>query len=371
MYHKKFPTQKFYENFYACVAYGVKAKNIEESALTRFLAISDTTVNFYKPKVSHNFFKSTRLFFEKNYLHTSKFNSLEVKGGIFRFEHVVDESLFEDPESTSTAANVEEDTTKKGDWYKDVKEEDEGDDQGKTGWGDDWDGEKEDEKSDSDDGWGDDSSDDSDDGWGDDSDDGWGDDSDDGWGDDSDDGWGDDSDDNEGWGDGSGTDSEDESEWDDDKRKVANDEADAFGDEDMDTFESFGKSTNTYTPYEPTMPILTGPFLVIENMDLAMNSIYDTLIIQNTSAALLVNNHTIVGNGGRTNWSKLGLDSTNVYCDLHDYTFNARVAKMQASFAEFHYTEKLDTNIVQGVFEYKAHINNKDLKKARYPLSLT
>ncbi|MDW3649115.1 MAG: hypothetical protein R8P61_18745 [Bacteroidia bacterium] len=74
---------------------------------------------------------------------------------------------------------------------------------------------------------------------------------------------------------------------------------------------------------------------------------------------------TFIGEKGRVDWSKLGLDKEDVYCEFGKYKINANFGLVKVDTVQFYYKSMIDGYLV-GKFEDR-NVGFKSLKKANYP----
>ncbi|MGB0524070.1 MAG: hypothetical protein ACPGJS_13965 [Flammeovirgaceae bacterium] len=91
MFDKKYLPSPHFENFYACVAYGMENDLIGQAQMNNFLAIADTVLKIYKGKVYSDFLKHTRSIVEYNQLYRSRYNSCQLLAGKLTFGHAIDD----------------------------------------------------------------------------------------------------------------------------------------------------------------------------------------------------------------------------------------------------------------------------------------
>jgi hypothetical protein len=113
-------------------------------------------------------------------------------------------------------------------------------------------------------------------------------------------------------------------------------------------------------------PAYEAPVLHYENTDLVYKNIgRDSTRIKNTRGDFNLIAITFVGNRGRVDWSKVGLDSSDVYCDFRDYKLNFHYGLIKVDTVDFHYNSLLKEPIV-GMFE-DLNLGYKNINKANYP----
>ena len=311
---KGYPPNPHYVEFYACVAFGVKNDMIVGEKLTQFLLIADTTCRIYKAPVFPNFIRNSRIFLETKKLYDSKYNSCTPTGGTFTFGHTRDFAML-DPEYevVEEIPLIEEDITFESEpdtlsW--DEPDEESSDD---DGW-DDWEIEES-----------------------------------------TDDGWEVDTLDGSVWEEGVGAkDLEEEikpmAEW----MKAR-----------WEKEKELGSAAKLFIASVMPKPTVKGPFIDIQNTDLVFSSIYDTMVITNTSGQLMLKNLEFVGDSGRVTWEELRLDPNNVYADLSAYNINLKKPELFAEAAHMTYLPSIDISI-PGICIYKIDPAN-GRPNAKYP----
>ena len=122
-------------------------------------------------------------------------------------------------------------------------------------------------------------------------------------------------------------------------------------------------NNNNSTYYKPLQPQVNGEILSFKNTSFVFVTVSDSLTVENTSGDLMIKTYTFVGNGGKVNWSSLGLP--DVTADLKEYNFDIRNARLHAEDVTFNYPEKLEKSIV-GIFDYVGN-PHKSIKDANFP----
>lgn len=112
-------------------------------------------------------------------------------------------------------------------------------------------------------------------------------------------------------------------------------------------------------------PAYQAPVLRYSETDLIYKNYRDSTHILRTQGDFNLVAITFVGNKGRVDWSKMGLDSSDVYCDFHDYKLNFHYGLVQVDTVDFYYKSLLKEPIV-GFFE-DLNLGHKNLNKANYP----
>ncbi|MBB6461482.1 hypothetical protein [Flammeovirga kamogawensis] len=336
--------------YYGCIMAFLDSGANLNNQFTRFLEIADTCLTSYSPKVTKNFFYKSRLFLEDGLIEKSKYTTIEVRGGTFNFAH----SLATDGYvSDQMVVEINTEKTEKEDWFssdeekEDVAKENTSTEQESTSS---WDS---DDSSSDDDGWG--SSDDSSSDWGDDSSEDYD--------------WGSD-DDNIDWGSDDGSTDWGDS-WDGDDSSVQDyGQTSSSNSSDNTTFSEDCDVSNTeirdYDPGITPLPPVEGPMLQISEADLIISTKFDTALLEHTVGTFLFKSDTIICQGGRFFWENVGFAKDSVWCELPHFTFDTRVALIEADHAEMYFAEHLDT-IAIGAFTYKSGHFNKFPERAIYP----
>ncbi|MBD0399802.1 hypothetical protein [Flammeovirga sp. EKP202] len=355
MHKNRITYRKHAALYYGCVMAFLDSAGHNNGQFTRFLEIADTCLISYTPKITHNFFYKSRLFLEKRLIEKSKYTTIKVNGGEYEFTH---ELAAEGYVSDNMVVDINTEATKetpKEDWFQSGEDVAQEDTSGSSEWGDDSSG---DESSSWEDNgsvdWGDDSG--GDDSWDSGSVD-WGDDSSSNWS--SDDGASD-------WGDS----------WNgDDSNIEVYGEGSSDGRDngvEADTY-AFSEDCNdqpseiqNYDPGITEMPPLEGPMLHISEADLLITTKFDTALLEHTVGTFLFKSDTIVCQGGRFFWENVNFSKDSAWCELPHFSFDTRVAYIEADHAEMYFSHYLDT-IAIGAFTYKSGHFNKFPEKAIYP----
>lgn len=293
LYAKRYQANPNFEHLFATIAFGMENGRLKGDKLDEYLVVVDSSVQQYKRYVVTSFLELARMFIEQEMVQSTRFNTLEVKKSEFSFGHVFSNEIALDPQKEAVADTA-----------------------AKPALGEEWFGHLEEKKdsvsedSGEDDGWG----------WGGGDDGG----DDDGGDDGSDDGWG--------WGDDSGGD-------------------DSF----EELIEPFVDTTSTFieTKIVSNIPPIVGPYIEFNQADLIMNSIFDTFKIEQTSGKLMSKDKVFVGKGGKFDWSNVNLPTDEVYCELEEYSFNAKSPVISGENAKLAYTSKFN-GTVEGQFSYEA-----------------
>ena len=107
------------------------------------------------------------------------------------------------------------------------------------------------------------------------------------------------------------------------------------------------------------------PALLFEKTDLSFRSIADSSLISRTSGYFNLLDRTFYGNGGITDWSKVGLNPNDVYCEMGQYEVDLTGGQFQADTVRFHYRTLLDKPLI-GKFEDR-NLGVGDTINAKYP----
>lgn len=179
---------------------------------------------------------------------------------------------------------------------------------------------------------------------------------DDGWG--SEDDWGDGA-----WGDPETSDSwgevEDDSEWND---GWGWDEPETPTEEETQPAEPL---IQEYIVEETVQPELVGPLLSLQDVDLTLNTTFDSANIKNTTADLMLHSHILVGEGGKFDWVNAGLSPDSVFYTMDKYNFDIRVPRLSAENGHLTYKGKVDEP-VKGAFQFASQ-KHYGTNTARYP----
>lgn len=127
---------------------------------------------------------------------------------------------------------------------------------------------------------------------------------------------------------------------------------------------------------EPSLMFLTledkkgnyqAPVIRYEETDLkyVTDHHHDSTFIAGTSGDFHPLSMSFLGVNGRVDWAKVGLDSTDVYCDFKDYKLNLNYGLIKVDTATFHYKSLFEMPVV-GKFE-DGNVGYKSLNKANYP----
>ncbi|MEM7655215.1 MAG: hypothetical protein AAF399_03735, partial [Bacteroidota bacterium] len=123
----------------------------------------------------------------------------------------------------------------------------------------------------------------------------------------------------------------------------------------------------TFLTLEDAKGTYQAPVVRYEETDLKyLSSRYDdSTHVKGTSGDFHPLSMTFFGNGGRVDWSKVGLDSNDIYCDFKDYKLNLNYGLLQVDTVTFHYKSLLPGPLL-GRFEDR-NAGHKNVNKANYP----
>ncbi|MEZ4825316.1 MAG: hypothetical protein R3C61_03335 [Bacteroidia bacterium] len=107
------------------------------------------------------------------------------------------------------------------------------------------------------------------------------------------------------------------------------------------------------------------PVVRFDQTDIVYGSDADSTHIQGTIGDFNPLTMTFIGTSGRVDWSKMGLDQTDVFCDFRDYKLNLNYGLIQVDTVDFHYKSLIGESLV-GRFEDR-NTGFSDANKANYP----
>lgn len=128
------------------------------------------------------------------------------------------------------------------------------------------------------------------------------------------------------------------------------------------------------TQNTPTLMYLTlgkgedaysAPVIRFDNTDIVYQSTQDSTRIYNTTGDFHPLAMNFIGEKGRVDWSKMGLDKEDVYCDFHQYKLNLNYGLVKVDTVDFYYKSLIEEPLV-GRFEDR-NTGFKDLNRANYP----
>lgn len=177
--------------------------------------------------------------------------------------------------------------------------------------------------------------------------------SEDGWGSQSDDGWGS-TEQDDAWG--------------------SDSSSDGWGDNNTDTWGTETEKNTTPAPsnqglglFQPTpMPALNGPVVKLRNINLHLNSVFDSVEVSNTTATLDLTSKTLVAESGIFTWEHLGIGRDSLSVELENYTMEVNKPVLLAENATLTYPSKVNKP-VKGLLEYRVEKRSKT-KQPEYPV---
>jgi hypothetical protein len=107
------------------------------------------------------------------------------------------------------------------------------------------------------------------------------------------------------------------------------------------------------------------PMIRFSASDLICYSNDDSLAIYNTKGLYFPLSNRWIGQDGRVNWLRAGLDPAKVYADLHNYQIQMNYAKFVADSADFYFTKYFSSPLT-GRYTDKVQAD-VDEKRASYP----
>jgi len=122
--------------------------------------------------------------------------------------------------------------------------------------------------------------------------------------------------------------------------------------------ENFEEALLAMPSTDPPPPI-SGPVIEFTNADFNIVTRFDTVVIRNTNASLLLTKGTLVGNGGKMDFTSAGLDSS-VQVEFKNYHFDITKPNFKAEDVKLSYPEKLEEPI-EGLFEYSSRAHKTPL----------
>jgi hypothetical protein len=115
----------------------------------------------------------------------------------------------------------------------------------------------------------------------------------------------------------------------------------------------------------PPQPVIEGPVIRFNNVNLVFVSSYDSAFLKNTKGTLSLMNKLFVGQGGTFDWSAAGLHPDSVYCTFTDYNIDITKFEIKSELVKLNYMGKTDGPIA-GTFEFKSQAR-KDSVLSSYP----
>jgi hypothetical protein len=107
---------------------------------------------------------------------------------------------------------------------------------------------------------------------------------------------------------------------------------------------------------EEAAPIIEGPVIRFDQVDLNIVTGYDSVFVTNTKGTLVIKDFLFLGEGGRFEWPvevKDSVASPEVYAELYSYNFDVRRPGFSASKVLLTYLNRLDESI-EGIFEFRS-----------------
>lgn len=173
-------------------------------------------------------------------------------------------------------------------------------------------------------------------------DDSWDDTTDDGWGDTGDDGWGDTEDDT----------------------NIEN-QSDTGENTEDNNEESAVELTMNETKLQSSMPEIQGAVIQFSRVDLIMATQYDSVKVEATKGAYMLDKYLFVGETGKFDFSAAGLEPEAAYVTLDKYSFNTRNPYLEASNVKLYFPKKITTP-AKGYFEFKS-VKHDSATVSRFP----
>ncbi|MEL7534826.1 MAG: hypothetical protein AAFN10_26210, partial [Bacteroidota bacterium] len=93
-------------------------------------------------------------------------------------------------------------------------------------------------------------------------------------------------------------------------------------------------------------PAYQAPVLRYTDTDLNYKSQRDSTHIAGTQGEFNLIGLTFVGNKGRVDWTKMGLDSADVYCNFRDYKLNFHYGLIKVDTVDFYYNSLIEEPLV-------------------------
>jgi hypothetical protein len=115
----------------------------------------------------------------------------------------------------------------------------------------------------------------------------------------------------------------------------------------------------------PPPPMVEGPVIRFEKVDLNFVTRYDSVYLRNTKGFVSLTDNIFVGEGGKFDWSPAGLDADSVYCNFTTYFFNTTKAELKVDLVKLNYTGKTP-GLIPGSFEFKSQAR-KDSVPSDFP----
>jgi len=114
-----------------------------------------------------------------------------------------------------------------------------------------------------------------------------------------------------------------------------------------------------------TLPEAKGPIIRFKSTDLIFLTHYDSIPLESSSGYYSLTDELFVGEGGIFNWSSLGLNSKNVFCNLGKFSFNTNKPGLISTKSKLTFSDMVEGPI-EGTFEYRS-IKRRLEEKSTYP----
>jgi hypothetical protein len=120
-----------------------------------------------------------------------------------------------------------------------------------------------------------------------------------------------------------------------------------------------------YWETQPPPPALEGAVIRFNSVTLNFVTPYDSVELRNTKGVYSLTDNIFVGEGGRFDWSSVGLPSDMVYCNFTEYYFNVKKPELKAALVNLNYSGKTP-GLIPGIFEFKS-LSRKSTQPSTYP----
>ncbi|MFT7380621.1 MAG: putative transcriptional regulator, partial [Roseivirga sp.] len=91
-----------------------------------------------------------------------------------------------------------------------------------------------------------------------------------------------------------------------------------------------------------SLPLVMGPVIELQNIDLVFLNRLDTIYLRGTSGTFSFETLEFKGQGGAIDWTNVGLPAESAYAKLRNYVFNVTQTDIKFEETFFHYTGKLN-----------------------------
>ena len=108
-----------------------------------------------------------------------------------------------------------------------------------------------------------------------------------------------------------------------------------------------------YWETPPPQPVMEGPVIRFSTITLDFVTSYDSVQIKNTKGVYSLLDNIFAGEGGTFDWSSVGLNSDEVYCNFTEYNFNVKKPEVIADLVRFNYAGKTP-GLIPGRFEFRS-----------------